>query len=79
VVSGSLAHVTESGCEFISRETTLNQGEPGFASRGVICLNLLNPKTGKSMSVQAQVAGISRQEGHWALQLGWQECPEILK
>ncbi len=76
MVPGELAHVTEMGCEFIS--TTPSQS-PTFASQGAIFLNVLLPKTGKTMSVRARLSGVTRAAGRWRYQLQWKECPEILR
>lgn len=73
VMSGSLARVTESGCEFISPHVS----NPGFGTRNEVLLNLLDPKTGRSMNVSATVRRVSRAQGSWIYLLDWEKCPEL--
>jgi hypothetical protein len=74
VIPGELSHVTEDGCEFVT-----NGAAQAFASQGVVSLNVLNSKSGKTMSVRAKLSGVSRIGGRWRYQLHWKECPEILR
>lgn len=74
IMSGSLARVTENGCEFISPHAT----HPGFGTRNEVLLNLLDTRTGRSMNVSATIRRVSRAQGSWIYLIDWEKCPELM-
>jgi hypothetical protein len=75
VVTGTLANVTEGGCEFIA---TSKSTAPEFQEKLPILLHLLDLPTGKSMNVSGRVGHIERRDGTWVYRIRWKHCPQIL-
>jgi hypothetical protein len=75
VLSGTLVHISEGGCEFISE--TLESG-PAFMIQVPISMNLLDQRSGQSMTVRSRVAEVARKDGRWHYRLFWKKCPEII-
>jgi hypothetical protein len=75
VIAGKLTQVTDSGCELICPQ---NSVAPGFGSKSPVVLNLLEPKTGRSMNVSARLSAVRRREGQWSLKVLWNGCPELI-
>jgi hypothetical protein len=75
VVTGKLCQVTDSGCEFVSSQ---GSSEPGFGAKSRVMLNLLDPKSGKSMNVPARLNGVQRKDGTWTFRVLWQSCPQLV-
>jgi hypothetical protein len=75
-VTGKLTQVTDSGCEFV---TTQGASESCFGAKAQIMLNLLEPKTGRSMNVPARLSGVSRKGGKWSYRVDWKSCPELIR
>lgn len=75
VLSGTLVHVSDGGCEFISDnfETT-----PVFMTQVPISMNLLDKQSGQTMTVRSRVAEVARKDGRWHYRLFWKKCPEII-
>jgi hypothetical protein len=75
VASGSLAHVTDAGCEFIvqSHETS-----PDFQAKLPILLHILDMPSGRSMNVSGRVGRVDRRDGAWVYRIHWKRCPELL-
>ncbi len=76
LIAGSLAQITETGCELLSTDLG---GNPKFTPQSRLILNLLNEKTGQAMNVQAKLLGVARVEGAWSYKLRWEHCPELLQ
>ncbi len=74
VISGKLRNISEFGCMLISPDSE----SPSFGRKAKVVLNLVDPKSGQSFSLPAQLRGVSREEGKWVYQLQWQSLPEIL-
>jgi hypothetical protein len=75
VVAGQLKKAGESGCDFLadSKDAT-----PIFMKDMPVRLNILDPNTGASMTVRAQVVIAQRDNGLWKYRLTWESCPEII-
>ena len=74
-ISGKLSGVTDAGCELV---TTGARSEPAFGATAQVILNLLDPKSGRSMSVPARLSGVLRKDGKWSYQVQWKGCPELI-
>lgn len=74
LISGRLEGVTEIGCEFLSEESA---DYPSFGLKSQIILNLMDPKTEKSMSVKTRISNVERRGGIWIYRLSWKERPQI--
>lgn len=74
LVTGMLRSMTDSGCELVSRD----EEGPVFNRRAPVVLNLLDPRTGKTMNVRARLSQAARKEGRWTYRLQWDQCPEII-
>jgi len=75
VASGTLANVTDAGCEFVvqSRSTS-----PDFQAKLPILLHLLDLPTGRSMNVSGRIGRIDRRDGAWVYRIHWKHCPALL-
>lgn len=68
VVSGTLAQVTQTGCDLVS-----DSPQPVWVNRQVVNLNLYDPKTQKTRRFETQVAEVVRGEkGGWVYRLRWE-------
>lgn len=75
LVSGTIEALTEYGCELLVED---HEAGPVFSKRIPLRLNLLDPNTGESTDISAQLEGVSRRDGRWAYRLRWESCPELL-
>jgi hypothetical protein len=75
VLSGTLVHVSEGGCEFISDNF---ETSPVFMMQVPISMNLLDHQSGQTMTVRSRVAEVARKDGRWHYRLFWKKCPEII-
>ena len=75
VISGRLTQVTDAGCELVCPQSSV---APAFGSQSNVVLNLLEPKSGRSMNVTARLCGVRRQDGCWSLKVLWKSCPELV-
>ena len=75
VIAGSIRKAGENGCDFVAESSS---AAPMFMKDMPVRLNLLDPKSGTTMSVNAQVMQATRQNGQWNYRLGWGTCPELL-
>lgn len=75
VITGTLAQVTDAGCELICPESS---AAPSFGAQSPVMLNLLDSKSGQAMNVAARLAGMRREGGKWSLKVLWDACPELL-
>jgi hypothetical protein len=75
VISGKLTQVTDSGCELVCSQ---NAVAPSFGTKSPVILNLLEPKTGRSMNVAARLSAVRRKDGNWSLKVLWNGCPELI-
>jgi hypothetical protein len=75
VASGTLANVTDAGCEFIvqSRSTS-----PEFQAKLPILLHLLDLPSGRSMNVAGRIGRIDRRDGAWVYRIHWKHLPQLL-
>jgi hypothetical protein len=48
-----------------------------MSERSAVILNLLDSESGKSMNVQAHIAGVARTAAGWIYQLRWESCPDL--
>jgi hypothetical protein len=75
VVSGTLANVTDAGCEFV---VSSHSSSPDFQSQLPILMHLLDLKSGQSMNVSGKLGRIERRSGNWVYRIHWKRCPELL-
>ena len=75
VVAGHLDRVNDQGCELVAQQAGAS---PCFADRGKVVLNLLDPRTGESMDVEAQLTSVTHGQKGWVYRLEWSACPEIV-
>jgi hypothetical protein len=75
VLSGSIFQAGDNGCDFLSESRSAS---PLFMKDMPVRLNLLDQRTGTTMSVHAQVVQMNRQDGQWSYRLAWDACPELL-
>lgn len=73
IISGKLQRISDIGCELVCE----NGEGPAFGQSAPLQLNLLDPATGRSVTVSARLEGVTRKNGHWAYELRWDQCPEI--
>jgi hypothetical protein len=79
VASGTLAHVTDAGCEFIVRtEGHGHSTTPEFQSKLPVTLHLLDVTSGRSMNVSGRVGKVERRDGAWVYRIHWKHCPQLL-
>ncbi|MFL5814311.1 MAG: hypothetical protein ACJ763_12090 [Bdellovibrionia bacterium] len=79
VASGTLAHVTDAGCEFIVQ--TQGHGHstsPEFQTKLPVLLHLLDLTSGRSMNVSGRVGKVERRDGAWVYRIHWKHCPQLL-
>jgi len=74
VASGRLDRITALGCDFIEAHGEVS---PRFALNSSVTLDLLDPESGRSMSVRARLVAAAASEGRWRYQLQWPECPAL--
>ncbi|HLE01444.1 MAG TPA: hypothetical protein VJB59_14370 [Bdellovibrionota bacterium] len=75
-ISGQLRLASEHGCELISHHAL---SAPPFTEGSSILVNLLDPKSGRSMDTRARVDGIQQKAGSWHYKLSWTaNCPELV-
>jgi hypothetical protein len=72
VVTGTLAGVTETGCELIVTNSIEGQG---LASHAQINITLVDLSDDRSMRVRARVVAVNRENGQWVYRLSWPEAP----
>jgi hypothetical protein len=75
VLSGLIRKAGENGCDFVAESRS---AAPLFMKDMSVRLNLLDPRSGTTMSVNAQVVQAVRQNGQWSYRLAWGSCPELL-
>jgi hypothetical protein len=75
VVAGQLKKAGENGCDFVAES---KDATPIFMKDMPVRLNILDPNTGASMTVRAQVVIALRDNGLWKYRLTWESCPEII-
>jgi hypothetical protein len=75
VASGTLAHVTDAGCEFIVQGHSTS---PEFQTKLPVLLHLLDLPSGRSMNVSGRVGKVERREGAWVYKIHWKHCPQLL-
>lgn len=75
VASGTLAHVTDAGCEFIVQSHATS---PEFQAKLPILLHILDMPSGRSMNVSGRVGRIDRRDGAWVYRIHWKRCPQLL-
>lgn len=73
--TGILNRATEIGCEWLCLG---HSAAPPLASRTRIYMDLHNPKTGESSTIQAQVHETTRCAQGWIYHLSWDHPPSIL-
>ncbi|MBS1985417.1 MAG: hypothetical protein JST16_14725 [Bdellovibrionales bacterium] len=71
-LSGKLAMVTETGCEFSSPYPA---PYPAFGDGSPVLLNLFDNGSGMVQNVRARVCAISRDAGTWVYRLRWEQRP----
>jgi hypothetical protein len=74
LVSGTLESVSEINCEFLSEEES---DYPSLGTQSFVVLNLIDPKTERSVSIEARVTAVSRRARRWSYSLAWKERPHI--
>lgn len=75
VVAGTIKKAGETGCDFFAESP---ESIPTFMKDMPVRLNIVNPTTGDSMSVRAEVVQAMRDSGRWKYRLSWSSCPEII-
>lgn len=75
VASGTLAHVTDAGCEFIVQSHSTS---PDFQAKLPILLHILDMPSGRSMNVSGRVGRVDRRDGAWVYRIHWKRCPQLL-
>lgn len=73
LISGVFINSTAFGGELIS---SAHQESPAFPLRANVFLNLLDEKTGKTFTFQAQLRGLKRQQGQWIYKISWESRDE---
>jgi len=80
VVSGTLNSVSNMGCEFVSdSDSHSHSPSPKFSKRCQVQLNLLDSKSGKSVSVNGKMIGAVHSENGWTYQINWMELPVLFQ
>ncbi|MBY0470931.1 hypothetical protein K2X30_07145 [bacterium] len=69
VVNGMIEEFNELGCEVTS---LVESSDPIFSQRSNIVINLLNEKTGKSVTLPARLTRAFRKDGSWCYRIRWQ-------
>jgi hypothetical protein len=75
VASGTLAHVTDAGCEFIVQGHSTS---PEFQAKLPVLLHLLDLPSGRSMNVSGRIGKVERRDGAWVYRIHWKHCPQLL-
>lgn len=75
VTSGTLAHVTDAGCELIVHGHATS---PEFQTKLPVLLHLLDMPSGRSMNVSGRVGKVERRDGAWVYRIHWKHCPQLL-
>jgi hypothetical protein len=78
VVAGMIKKAGESGCDFIAETGEATHSGPIFMKDMPVRLNIVDPLTGVSMTVRAEVVQAMRDSGLWKYRLSWASCPEII-
>lgn len=73
-ITARLRLVSETGCELISPL----EEEPPFPANCQVALNLLDPRTGKSVELPVRLAGLGRSGGAWRYRVLWESCPPLV-
>ncbi len=76
VVAANFIKISESGGELIA---DTHSGDPVFAIKSKIYLDIINESTGKSTVVHARLAQAIREKDHWVYLVRWNECPTLLR
>src|SRR5580765_515134 len=70
LVSGVLKNVSKNGCELVCKDEA---DSPSLAMRSLLKMNVLEPKTGKSVNMKVRVSESSRKDGCWIYHVRWVE------
>lgn len=78
VLSASLVHMTETGCELMSKDAHGHVSHPPhFALSAPLMLNLYDPMSGKLTNVHGRFYGAERAPGGWKLKVRWNAVPSL--
>ncbi|MGE0615731.1 MAG: hypothetical protein AB7P04_08815 [Bacteriovoracia bacterium] len=73
-VSGMLAGMTQLGCELVSLDRSPS---PQLGRNQPLMLNVLDPKSGRTVNVQARMHDAKRSEAGWTYLLQWKQVPDF--
>ena len=76
LVGGELVKVGPEGCEFLCHSM---QAVPPFARKCSVRLDLFEPQSGFSQSLEARIVDYGRRRGVWVYRIRWRSFPELLE
>jgi len=74
-LTGRLEQITQIGGQIVANE---GSDVPVFKPKASVVMNLLDPKSGKSVNVKAEIREVHRNGLIWTYVIQWKEIPEIL-
>lgn len=74
VVSGTLRHLTDGGCEFHSHDESAS---PRLGVGSALVMNVVHLPTNRVMTIRASLAEVERQAGAWIYRVRWARRPSF--